>query len=82
MVFTAKFKNSAITSRQTLELGFSLEQIYSKPSQAVTSTSRKTVTDFEALAEIYLWEKYIFPFNCTEIRLVYYFLSLISYFRQ
>lgn len=82
MIFTAKFKNSAITSSQILELGFSLEHIYSEPSQAVTSTSLKTVSDFEALVEIYLWDKYIFPFNSTETRLVYYFLSLIPYFRQ
>lgn len=60
MIFTAKFKNFAITSSQILELGFSLEDIYSKPSQDVTSTTLKPVSDFEALAEIYLWEKYIF----------------------
>lgn len=82
MLFTAKFKNSVITSSQILKSGFSLEHVYSKPSQAVTSTSLKTVSDFEASAEIYLWDKYIFPFNSAETRLVYYFLSLIPYFRQ
>lgn len=42
MRLTAKFKNTAITCSQILELGFSLEHIYSKPSQAVTSTSLQT----------------------------------------
>lgn len=55
MIFTAKFKNFAITSRQILKSGFSLEHTYSKPSQAVTLTTLKAVSDFEALAEIYLW---------------------------
>lgn len=48
MIFTAKFKNIAITSSQILELGFSLEHLYSKPSQAVTLTALKPVSDFEA----------------------------------
>lgn len=43
MILTAKFRNTAITCSQILELGFSLEHIYSKPSQAVTSTSLQTV---------------------------------------
>lgn len=80
-MLTAQFKNSAITSSQILESGFSLALVYSKPSQAVMS-SLKTVSDFEALVEIYLWDKYIFPLNSTETRFVYYFLSLIPYFRQ
>lgn len=42
MRLTAEFKNTAITWSQILELGFSLEHIYSKPSQAVTSTSLQT----------------------------------------
>lgn len=42
MRLTAKFKNTAITFSQILELGFSLEHIYSKPSQAVTSARLQT----------------------------------------
>lgn len=81
MIFPAKFKNSAITSSLILGSVFSLEHIYSKASQDVTSTSLKTVRDFKAFVEIYLCDKHIFPFNSTETRLVYYFLSLIPYFR-
>lgn len=78
MISAATFKNSAITSSQILELGIALEHIYSEPSQA----SPKTDSDSEALAEIYLWDKYIVPLNSTEPRFVHYFLSLIPYFRQ
>lgn len=61
-----------------MELGIALEHIYSEASQA----SLKTDSDSEALAEIYLWDKYIVPLKSTGTRLTHYFLSLIPYFRQ